>query len=421
MVASDATALPKRTQHITYLDDDEFAVITPDSLSVYDLGHDLVKHKKEPYVPSEADSSKGEYEHFMMKEIMEQPTSVRNTLRGRLDDDKNTPVLGWLDLTTTDAKRFERIVALGCGTAYRSAVFASYLLEEITDVPMDVEVASEIVYRSERYDPKDTLMLAVSQSGETADTIAALNKYAELGYQSYGVVNVVGSTIARLTDGGTYLHCGPEVAVASTKAFTSQVVAQLLVGLKLNSLRGQPIKNNEAIIQALERLPADLDKTLQQVPKDAERFANKLKDYQKVMFLGRGPLYPIADEGSLKYKEITYTPAEAHPAGEMKHGPLALVDEDMLVVYLAVEGELFDKSLSNLKEIDARGGTTLVITDSKKLADDRVNAILVPQSTVVGTPLSINVVLQLFAYHVAQARGLEIDKPRNLAKSVTVE
>jgi glucosamine--fructose-6-phosphate aminotransferase (isomerizing) len=421
MVASDVTALPNRTRHVTHLEDDQFAVITPKSVSVYDLNHDIVNHLRETYIPSASDTSKGDQEHFMMKEILEQPTSVANTLRGRLDEKNSSAMLGGLNMTKPQAKRITNLVAIGCGTAHYSSQLASYLLEEICDIPLHVEVASELVYRKNRYLPEQTFAMAVSQSGETADSLAAIKKYQKDGIRTYGIVNVVGSSISRLTDGGTYLHCGPEIAVASTKAFTSQVTAQLLVGLKLNTLRGQPVNNNGATIEALKQLPADINKTIKSTMPKIKQLASEVKGFEKAMYLGRNSLFPVALEGALKYKEITYTPASAHPAGEMKHGPLALVDEDMLVVYLAAKDNLLDKSVSNLEEIDARGGRVLLVTDDEILAMKRKDAILVPRSTFIGTPLIMNVVLQLLAYFIALERGLSIDKPRNLAKSVTVE
>ena len=421
LVASDITALPPSTEHATYLGDDQFAVITPDTLSVYDLDHAQINHTTEKIDITATEVSKHGQSHFMLKEILEQPQSVANTLRGRIDENNNTAVLGGLDVTKGYAKKLTNMTAIACGTAYYSSVLASYLLEDVVDIPLHSEMASEFLYRNQTINPKVTMGLAISQSGETADTMAAINKLNMLGVRTHGVVNVVGSNISRITDGGTYLRCGPEIAVASTKAFTSQVVAQVLIGLKLNTLRGEPIKNNQQIIKQLKQLPKALQDTINATHQTIEDTAKATHHYEKVMFLGRNSLYPVALEGALKYKEITYTPSEAHPAGEMKHGPLALVDDDMLIVYLLKEGPLFEKSLSNLQEIKARGGRLIVITDSKKLAQTSGGVILLPKNDSIVAPLSFNIVLQLLAYYSALGKDLNIDKPRNLAKSVTVE
>ena len=421
MVASDIAALPKHTKHVVHLEDDQIAVIDRAEMHVYDLEHTHIDHKKEQLPVAESEPEKGGFAHFMLKEIHEQPNSVQETLRGRVDLEDNTAVLGGLDLTPAQAKRLTHLVSIGCGTAYHSSVLASYLLEEITDVPMDNLVASEFLYRKREHDPKKTLAVAVSQSGETADTMAAINKFKSLNVRTHGVVNVVGSNVSRITDGGTYLHCGPEIAVASTKAFTSQVVAQLLMGIKLNDLRGKPIRNNPAALRSLKAIPKEITKTIELSEESIKSLAGELSGFTKAMFLGRGSLYPIALEGALKFKEITYIPTEGHAAGEMKHGPLALVDEDMLVVYLVREGDLFEKSVSNLREIDARKGHTVVFTDSEELVQERDDAILLPKGDNLTSPLIFNVALQLLSYYVANDMGLSIDKPRNLAKSVTVE
>ena len=421
MVASDVTAIPPEATHATYLDDDQFAVITPASMRVYNMSHDLVNHTNVKLDLDRKAHGKDGEQHFMMKEILEQPTSVAETIRGRLDKTRYDAVLGGLNMDEESARKLRSLTSVACGTAHYSSVLASYLLEEVVDIPLRAEVASEFLYRNQRYEVGQDMVLAVSQSGETADTIAAINKMGLKGVRTYGIVNAVGSTISRITDGGTYLRCGPEIAVASTKAFTSQVVAQLMLGLRINSLRGNPIKNNRSTVESLLKLPAELEKTIQQVSEPIVTAAQKVEPYNQVMFLGRGSLYPMALEGALKYKEITYTPAQAHPAGEMKHGPLALIDKDTVVVYLLREGSLLDKSLSNLREIEARKGKVLVITDSAKLHKQREDSILIPGSTDINSPLLFNVALQLLAYHVANKRGLSIDKPRNLAKSVTVE
>ena len=420
-IASDISALPKDTKRVTYLDDDQFAVVTANSLSIYDLNHDIVDHKTEGLKVSSEEVGKNGSEHFMLKEILEQPQTVAETLRGRIDLANDSSVLGGLNLSADEASRLRELVAVGCGTAHYSSVLASYLLEDIVNLPLRAEVASEFLYRKQSFSKDELMGIAVSQSGETADTIAAINKLGLMGVSTYGIVNAVGSNIARITDGGTYLRCGPEIAVASTKAFTSQVVAQILLGMRLGMLRGEKPARNRAVIKQLQELPSEIEKTIEMTHQIVADKAKQISKFDNVMYLGRGSLYPVALEGALKFKEVSYIPAEAHPAGEMKHGPLALIDKKMLVVYLLREGDLFEKSLSNLIEIDARGGQTLVLTDSARLASKRDGVILLPKSGSVNSPLLFNLPLQLLAYYVAKEKKLSIDKPRNLAKSVTVE
>ncbi len=421
MVASDITALPEHTQHVTYLKDDQVAAVSDDGLRISDLEDQQVTLNAESIDIAQIEVNKDGNEHFMLKEILEQPRSVSETLRGRLDRRRQTAVLGGLDMSASQAKRLNSILAVACGTATHSAMVSSYVLEDIVDIPMRTEAASEFLYRKHFLNPKKVLGMAISQSGETADTIAAINKLNLLGARTHGVVNAIGSNISRITDGGTYLHSGPEIAVASTKAFTSMVVAQALIALKLNELRGRPVKNNRRTVEALNQLPEALQATIDRTQSVCEDIAKQVHDVEKAMFLGRNRLFPIALEGALKFKEITYIPAEGHAAGEMKHGPLALVDEDMLAVYLAREDELFEKSVSNLREIEARKGKVLVVTDSVSLAEESALSILVPKSDAITAPLLFNIPLQFLAYYVALEKKLSIDKPRNLAKSVTVE
>lgn len=419
--SSDITALPADVDRVTFMEDDQLAVLSRGKTKIYDFDHNPQIPVTEQLDIADLEATKKGYEHFMLKEIIEQPQTVAETIRGRLDKKTNTAVVGGLDLSPQKAKQLTNLLGVGCGTAYNAGLLASYMLEDVTDLPMQVEMASELLYRKRSIDAKSTLAIAISQSGETADTISAINKLNMLEVRTHGVVNAVGSSLSRITDGGTYLHCGPEIAVASTKAFTSQVVTQLLLGLKLNKLRGEPIKNNRQVIDALSALPLDMQNTVTKTKDQIAEKAHDVSKYKHLMFLGRNSLYPIAEEGALKFKEITYTQSEAHPAGEMKHGPLALVDSDMLVVYLLQKGKLFDKSLSNLSEIEARHGSLLVITDNAEFASDRDDTILIPESNPFNAPLLFNIPLQLLAYYVALDRGLNIDKPRNLAKSVTVE
>lgn len=420
--ASDVAAVLAETRQVVYLDDGEIAVLTPDGYRTMSLrGHDVTK--KVTQVSWDLDAiEKGGHEHFMLKEIFEQPETLRNTLRGRLLEDDAAIKLGGLNLSADELRGFDNIVISACGTSWHSALIGEYMLEEYARIPVEVEYASEFRYRSPVIDEK-TLMLVISQSGETADTLAAMREARERGARVLGIVNVVGSTIARQADGGIYLHAGPEIGVASTKAFTSQVVALTLFTMHMARLRGTLDADQcREIIRELNELPARVEQVLEL--NDAIReLARTYKDAHNFLYLGRGYNFPAALEGALKLKEISYIHAEGLPAAEMKHGPIALIDENMPVVMVAPTDSVYQKVLSNVQEVKARGGRIIaVVTDGNgDLADMVDHLIYVPHTIEMLTPILTTVPMQLLAYHIAVMRGCNVDMPRNLAKSVTVE
>jgi glucosamine--fructose-6-phosphate aminotransferase (isomerizing) len=421
-VASDATAIIGYTDRVVYLEDDEIAVCGPGTYEVIDFEAQAKDHEEVQIQMELAAIEKSGYEHFLLKEIMEQPKTIADTLRGRLDIENGTSHLGGLNLSKSYIQNIARFLTVACGTASYSGLLGKFYIEKLTGLPVDVEIASEFRYR----DPvvvKNTLGMVVSQSGETADTLASLREMQRRGIRTLGIVNVVGSSVAREVDGGVYLHVGPEISVASTKAFTAMAIAQLLVGLEVGRDRGAlSVMGGKAIVEALEALPAQVQVILDQHEKIRE-VAKKLAKLTDAMYLGRGNLFPVALEGALKLKECAYIHAEAYPAGELKHGPIALVDEKLLVVFLHLKNELYDKSQSNLEQVKARGGNLLIIgtegDESLKQFSD--NIIYVPDSNSLTQPLLANIPLQLFAYYLAVERGTDVDQPRNLAKSVTVE
>jgi glucosamine--fructose-6-phosphate aminotransferase (isomerizing) len=365
---------------------------------------------------------KGGHEHFMMKEIFEQPDTLQQAFRGRILLDDGTVKFGGLNLEDGELAAFDRITILACGTSWHSALIGEYMLEEICRIPVDVEYASEFRYRRPIVDEK-TLVLVISQSGETADTLAAMREAREHGATVLGIVNVVGSTIAREADGGIYLHAGPEIGVASTKAFTSQVVALTLFTVRMGRLRGcLTADQGRDILTALMALPEKVEQVLEL--NDAVReLARIYKSASNFLYLGRGYNFPTALEGALKLKEISYIHAEGLPAAEMKHGPIALIDENMPVVIVAPHDSVYSKVVSNIQEVKARGGRIIaVVTEGNAdLAPMVDHLIPVPDTIDMLTPILTTIPLQLLAYHVAVMRGCDVDMPRNLAKSVTVE
>src|SRR6266852_5245659 len=404
-VASDAAAILEHTRSVVYLDDGDIAVLTPNGYHVLDReAH--VQLRAVDDVAWDLDTIElGGYPHFMLKEICEQAETVRSTLRGRLVFDEGVARLNGLNLTPEACADIRRIVIVACGTSWHAGLVGRHILEELARIPVSVEYASEYRYRRQVRLP-GTVTIAISQSGETADTLEALRSAKAAGSTVLGLVNVVGSTIAREADGGIYLHAGPEIGVASTKAFTSQVVALLLLGLYLGRQRGLPAEQGR-------RLVAPQVRTL------AQRYA----DAQNALYLGRGANFPVALEGALKLKEISYIHAEGYPAAEMKHGPIALIDENMPVVCLAPKDSVYQKIVSNMQEVKARGGRIIAITsegngDLSSLADHQI---AVPASPPLLAPVLTVIPLQLLAYHIAVLRGCDVDRPRNLAKSVTVE
>ncbi|MDP4879601.1 MAG: glutamine--fructose-6-phosphate transaminase (isomerizing), partial [Opitutales bacterium] len=361
------------------------------------------------------------YDHFMQKEIFEQPTSLENGMRGRFSDDGSTAVFGGLNLNPQELRQIDRILFIACGTAWHACLVAEYLIERFARIPVEVEYASEFRYRNAPLD-KNTLVFAISQSGETIDTLGALREARRKGYRTLSINNSVGSTIARECDGGIYQHAGPEIGVASTKAFTSQIMICAMVALYLGRLRDLSYGDGVDIVKALKELPDQVREVLKQTDHIAA-IAKKYAKYEDCLFLGRQLMFPIALEGALKLKEISYIHAEGYPAAEMKHGPIALICEDCPSVFLATSGEIFHKSLANVQEVKARKGKVICIATEdcdipEGLVDD---TILVPECHEIVKPILMSIPVQLLSYYVALERGCDVDKPRNLAKSVTVE
>jgi glucosamine--fructose-6-phosphate aminotransferase (isomerizing) len=420
-VASDASAVLPHTRSVIYLDDGDVAVVRPDEYRIMDLDA-VVKEKAITQVEWDLGTiERGGYAHFMLKEIMEQPESLRNTLRGRLLEEEGTAHLGGLNLSDEELLRIDRIVITACGTSWHAALIGEYMMEELARIPTEVEYASEFRYRNPIVDER-ALVIGLSQSGETADTLAALREAKRRGARTLGIVNVVGSTIAREVEGGIYLHAGPEIGVASTKAFTSQIAALALLTLKIGRLRALSILQGREVVRALARLPQLVRRVLDKSAQ-VEQIAERLVRASNVLYLGRGYNFPVGLEGALKLKEISYIHAEGYPAAEMKHGPIALIDELMPVVFVAPKDAVYQKIVSNVEEVKARGGRVIAVvtegdTGLAKLADQRIE---VPETLDLLTPILTVLPLQLLAYYIAVRRGCNVDQPRNLAKSVTVE
>jgi glucosamine--fructose-6-phosphate aminotransferase (isomerizing) len=421
IVASDASAIVEHTSQVVYLNDNEMAVLKPDGFKTTTIDDITVspvisqlEHKLEEY-------ELGDYEHYMLKEIFEQPNAVRNCLRGRAEQREGRIVLGGLTNVARDLVRAKRYILTGQGTAWHAGLVGDYLMEDLAKVVTECTYASEFRYRNPLVE-ENTVVVAISQSGETADTLAALREAKEKGALAMGVVNVVGSTIARETDGGIYLHAGPEIGVASTKAFTCQCVVLTMLALFLGRRKFMSQSQCQEMIDGLCAIPDQMQNVLAQSDQIKE-IANKFCDRENWLFLGRGYHYPIALEGALKLKEISYIHAEGMPAAEMKHGPIALINEGMPVVFLATKGLQYDKVISNIEEVRARGGQVIAVaTDGdaniRRYSD---HVVYVPDALDPLQPLLSVVPLQLLAYHAAVARACNVDKPRNLAKSVTVE
>jgi len=421
-VASDANALLGYAQSVVYLAEGDVAVLTPDGYRVLDHDARVQDRAVDDLAWHQETLALGSYAHFMLKEICEQPETVRNTLRGRLVPADGTARLNGLNLSAGQCARLRRIVIVGCGTSWHAGLVGRYVLEELVGMPVDVEYASEYRYRRQLRVP-GTLTVAISQSGETADTLEALRAARAAGSFAVGLVNVVGSTIAREADGGIYLHAGPEIGVASTKTFTSQIVALLLLGLHLGRRRNRlSLDAGRGLVTELARLPELLARTLEFNPSLRE-LARDLAGARNALYLGRGVNFPVALEGALKLKEISYIHAEGYPAAEMKHGPIALIDEDMPVVFLAPKDHVYTKILSNMQEVKARGGRIIAVTSegNGELAGLADHVLRVPASAPLVSPVLTVIPLQLLAYHIAVLRGCDVDRPRNLAKSVTVE
>ena len=421
LLASDVNAITHCTQNVVYLDDNEIVHLKNDDFSITTVSRKSVEaiiHKVD-WDTSEAEL--GDYDHFMQKEIFEQPISLENGMRGRFSDDDSTAVFGGLNLNPQELRKIDRILFIACGTAWHSCLVAEYLIERFARIPVEVEYASEFRYRDAPLD-KNTLVIAISQSGETIDTLGALREAKRRGYRTLAINNSVGSTIARESDGGIYQHAGPEVGVASTKAFTSQIMISALLALYLGRLRDLAYGDGVEIVKALRTVPEQVKEILKQNDKIAS-IAKRYAKYEDCLFLGRQLMFPIALEGALKLKEISYIHAEGYPAAEMKHGPIALICEDCPSVFLAASGEIFNKSLANIQEVKARKGKVICIaTEGCDIPDGLVDdTILVPECHEIVKPILVSIPIQLFSYHVAVERGCDVDKPRNLAKSVTVE
>ena len=420
-IASDASPLLEHTRSVVYLDDGEMAILTRDGYRIRNLDTDRIEKPVNQIEWDLAAVERGGYAHFMLKEIFEQPESLWNTLRGHLLEDEGTSRVTGLNLSDEQIKQLDRIVITACGTSWHSALIGEYMLEELARIPVEVEYASEFRYRNPVVDER-TLVIGISQSGETADTLAAIREAKLRGARTIGLVNVVGSTIAREVDGGIYLHAGPEVGVASTKAFTSQVAALALVALRFARLRNLSILQGRDLIKHLQELPAHIQTILDKAP-EIEALAERFVRAPNALFLGRGVNFPAALEGALKLKEISYIHAEGYPAAEMKHGPIALIDEMMPVVFLAPNDAVYQKVLSNMEEVRARGGKVIAIVNECDAEVERLaNACMaIPVTHELLSPILTVIPLQLFAYYVAVRRGCNVDQPRNLAKSVTVE
>jgi glucosamine--fructose-6-phosphate aminotransferase (isomerizing) len=422
LVASDVSAIVLHTRKVVYLDDGEMVTLHREGYSLTDLNNiEVQKHVSEVTLDIKGIQKDG-HPHFMLKEIMEQPSSVENTMRGRLLRSDGSAHLGGLNLTEKELRDIERIVITACGTSWHAALIGGYMLEEHARIPVEVEYASEFRYR----DPilrKTDLVIAISQSGETADTLAAVREAKKKGARVLGIVNVVGSTIAREAHGGIYIHAGPEIGVASTKAFTSQITALAIFTLLLGRLKGVISKSmGIGITSAMEKLPGQVGEILGR-NKQISTLSKRYWQHSNFLYLGRGYNFPVALEGALKMKEISYIHAEGYPAAEMKHGPIALIDENMPVVFIAIKDSIHQKVISNIQEVKARRGRVIAIANEADAElEELVDHIIpVPETLPMLSPILTVIPLQLLAYHVAVLRGCDVDKPRNFAESVTVE
>lgn len=420
-LASDVGAIISHTSDAIYLRDRDLVYMTESDFKIETVEGGSAKFEvsRVDFTPEQAE--RGDYPHYMLKEIFEQPETVANAFRGRLSDDEASAKLGGLNLTPRELRDVERIVLVGCGTASHAAMVGEYLIESLARIPTEVETASEFRYRNPPLD-KHTLIFVLSQSGETIDTLAALREGQRKGHRVLGIVNSVGSTIARESDGGSYLHCGPEIGVAATKSFTSQVTLLTLLALLLGRMRHLSMAEGQEILREIRALPAKIESILTQ-SEGIRQIALKYIDSPGMLFLGRQFNYPTALEGALKMKEISYIFASGHASAELKHGIIALVSETLPSVFVAPRDSVFEKNVSNIEEVKARKGPVIAITtegdeDLEKIVDD---VIKIPETHECLSPILSVIPLQLLSYHFAVARGCDVDKPRNLAKSVTVE
>ena len=425
-VASDIPAILSHTRDVVFLGDEEMAVITRTGVSFTDFFGRPVSKATQRVLWDPIMAEKAGFKHFMLKEIFEQPTAVRETILGRVSQDSGKVFLEPMEITDTELGAIERVTLLACGTSWHAALVGKFLIEHLARLPVEVDYGSEYRYRNPIVGPR-TLVVVITQSGETADTLAALREAKRDGARSIAICNVVGSMATRETDGTVYTHAGPEIGVASTKAFTSQLVALYLLALRLGQARGVlSLEASKPHLDALLQLPLLLEQTLKVAP-EIDEAAARFHARTDFLYLGRGINYPIALEGALKLKEISYIHAEGYPAGEMKHGPIALIDEQMPVVAIAPRDHVFEKMIGNMQEVKARGGSVVALTtrgDTKlgAILDPKVDVIIeVPHAPELLTPILMVVPLQMLAYNIAVRRGCDVDQPRNLAKSVTVE
>jgi len=421
-LASDPSAVVPYTREVVYLDDDELAILTDEGLETYSLDRVRKEKKAESITWSVDEIERGRFPHFMIKEIFEQPSVVMNAMRGRIDRENGRAVLGGLRDVEERLRSIERLTVVACGSANLAGSVGEYMIEEFAEIPTETELASEFRYRRPIIDPAREAVIAVSQSGETADTLGALREAKSKGALTLGVVNVVGSTIARETDAGVFIHAGPEIAVASTKAFLAQITVFSLLSVYLGRQRRMSQQVGSRILEELVGLPKKIEKILERNER-IKSLARKYAHYQGMLFMGRKYNAPVACEGALKLKEIAYIHAEGYAAGEMKHGPIALLDESFPAVVIATRDGVYEKMKSNIEEARARRAPVLAIAtegdeDIGRLADD---VIFVPRTIEMLSPILNVIPLQMFAYHTAVAKGLDPDRPRNLAKSVTVE
>jgi len=419
--ASDVCAMLRHTRQVVYLADQEMAVITPDTLRTMTIENESVAKQIEEIAWDLEMAEKGGYEHFMLKEIFEQPKSIENALRGRLVEETGDAHLGGLNLSEEKLRSLRRIIITACGTSWHAGLIGEYMIEEFARIPVEVEYASEFRYRSPIIE-EDTLVVAISQSGETADTLAAMREAHRKGAKVLGICNVVGSTIAREADGGIYIHAGPEIGVASTKAFTSQITVLSILTLLLARMRTMSQSEGQRLVQALRAIPRQVEEILAKAD-ELKAIAKAYSGHSNFLYLGRGYNFPIALEGALKLKEISYIHAEGYPAAEMKHGPIALIDKNMPVVFIATHDAAYEKILGNLQEVKARHGRIIAVaTEGDRLMADKADHVItIPKTLDALSPILAVVPLQLLAYYIALERHCDVDQPRNLAKSVTVE
>jgi glucosamine--fructose-6-phosphate aminotransferase (isomerizing) len=420
-LASDVSAIIAHTRRVVYLNDFEIVTITRDDFQVSTIEAAAVSPQIREVEFAAEEVERGKFPHFMLKEIFEQPHAVQNAFRGRISHDEATARLGGLNLTPAELRAVDRIIFIGCGTALHAALVGEYLMEELARVPTEIDYASEARYRNAPIE-KHTLVFAISQSGETIDTLAAVRESRRKGHKTLGIVNVVGSTIAREVDGGTYMHAGPEIGVAATKTFTSQVTILTLLALLMGRMRHLAGTRGGEILKELEQIPAKMERILKQSDAIAA-IAKRYCEANSFLFLARQYNFPIALEGALKLKEISYIHAEGYPAAEMKHGPIALIDQRTPSVFICTQNGVYDKVMANIEEVKARKGPVIAVAtegdaEIGKKADD---VVYIPKTIECLEPLLTVMPLQLLAYHIALLRGCDVDKPRNLAKSVTVE